>query len=91
MRDFHLQFRLVDSINATVATCDAGPLKTSQWIRGQAYETVNPAMFKSVPAGHYGLWMQLIDPADGGAIALPLKGNDGKHSYPLGDLNVENH
>ena len=88
MRDFHLQLHLVDTNGMLAGVCDSGPLKTSQWIRGQTYETTTQAAFKSIQPGHYTLWIGLNDPASDRMIGLPLQGDDGKHWYPLGSMDV---
>ena len=68
MRDYRLRLRAGD------ATCDAGTLPTSKWIKGQTYDVSVRASFKS--AGRHAVQIELIDPASDRPIALPLKSND---------------
>jgi hypothetical protein len=88
LRDYRLQLVLTDEKGGVAATCDAGPLETANWVKGQNYKALKQAVFHNTPDGNYQLRLGLIDPATSKAIGLPIKGGDETYIYPLGMAEV---
>ena len=88
MRDYRLKLLLTSDQGHEVASCDAGPLATASWTKGQSYKASKEATFHNIPAGKYQLHLALIDPATSRPITLPLIGGDAAGFYPLGFVNV---
>ena len=86
LRDYRLELRLADLEGTHVSTCDAGPLDTSEWIKGQEYGVVKRCRFTGIAAGRYQLRLCLVDPKDERPIALPLKEQRADGSYSIGEI-----
>ena len=73
MRDFTLKLDLADGKGNTVASCDAGAMGTSKWVKGESYAVAKDVTFRDVAPGECVMRMSVVDPAGGKAIALPLR------------------
>jgi hypothetical protein len=88
MRKFELRLSLVDDADKVVGRADAGALQTDKWVKGKSYATSSRATFTKAPAGEYTLCVSLIDPKDGGTIAIPVKGGRADGAYPIGNVRI---
>jgi hypothetical protein len=90
MRDFRLVLTLADGDGKAIVSTDAGPILTSQWIKGRDY-TISNLKFQfpkleAISPGQYTLRFGLRD--GDRPIALPLDGGrDG--TYPVGNIEVK--
>ena len=73
IRNYTLRVRLVRDKNHVLATADAGPLPTSQWLEGDEQQVAATATFPKISAtGKAMLQISLFDPATNRPIAIPL-------------------
>jgi hypothetical protein len=88
MRDFTLRLTLTDAAGKPIATADAGPTGSDQWIKGQTYPLSHDVTFRNVPPGRYDLRLSLIDPRTNQPIALPLAEGDAEQRYKLTTIQI---
>jgi hypothetical protein len=88
MVDFKLKLTLVDGAGKSAATADAKGFGTDKWVKGKTYPVRSTLAFADVKPGQYELCVSLVDPRDGKAIGLPLKGDVGERAYRVGAIGV---
>ena len=87
MRDYSMVLSLVDKDGKTIARADAAELPMHAWVKGRDCPCAVSAAFKQTAVGDYDLFLTLLDPKDGKAIALPLaEGKD--RSYRIGGIRM---
>jgi hypothetical protein len=89
LADFRLRLRLSDAAGAEAASLDAGATGSHVWAKGATYALSLAAPLGTVRPGTYRLDLSLVDPRTGRAIALPVRGGDAGHHYPVGKVIVK--
>ncbi|MDB6153393.1 MAG: hypothetical protein JWL90_1846 [Chthoniobacteraceae bacterium] len=87
-RNFELLVSLRDKTDAAVFRADAGPIPSSQWVKGATYSTTHTLTFENLTPGDYWLAVRVVDPATRRTIELPLKHKLADGSYTLGIVTV---
>jgi hypothetical protein len=87
MRDFSLNVILTDASGKRVESCDAGPMPTSQWVKGSTYEWSGKVMIKKVPSGQYILRVAVVDALSARNVSLPLRDGDAADGYAIGTVD----
>ncbi len=88
LRDYRIEYRLLDTSGATVAKSVPVILQTSQWLKGSTFTVGNDVRFKNAPPGDYQLAFVLRDPLSGRAVALPLSNGNPNGEYRIGRIKV---
>lgn len=88
LRDYELEFDLLDANGKPMATAHAGKLETSRWVADHSYVAVVKGKFKNVPAGRYELALRLRDPQTNRVIALPLADTGAEGCYRIGFVQL---
>lgn len=89
MRDFSLNVLLTDASGKSVASCDAGPMPTSRWVKASSYEWSGKVTLKNVPSGRYTLRVAVLDPRSGRNISLPLREGNADDGYAIGTVDYK--
>jgi hypothetical protein len=88
LRDFCLQFILVNSDGATIAESSAIRLPTSRWLHDKIYRVTHRINFPNAPAGNYTLALALRDPEFGRLIEMPLREKGPAGTYLIGRFDL---
>lgn len=86
LRDYGLRLIVADAKGTKLASCDAGTLETSRWVRDEVYRVTREAMLPECQSDAAELRLALTDPETGRTIALPLAGGSPELGYPIGGI-----
>ena len=87
LRDYRLRLFLAQENGPVALVLAEAAVNTSRWVKGKIYTVHQGMSAKDTKPGTYQLRMELIDPASGRHVALPL-GNVSPGAYKVGPISI---